>query len=90
MRELDELFAALGRSRFRSSFGLNAHDQAYLHAKGLPVIGDHPVFVAQHATACCCRSCLQKWHQIPAGRALSADEQTYVVNVLMHWLEKAY
>lgn len=116
MRELDELFAALARSRFRNSFRLNTHDNAYLHAKGLPVLGDHardfiakrlapaviandgkqtpyrghPVFVAQHATACCCRGCLQKWHQIPAGRALSADEQAYVVNVLMHWLEKVY
>ena len=25
----------------------------------------HPVFVAQHATTCCCRGCLEKWHQIP-------------------------
>ena len=30
----------------------------------------HPVFVAQHATATCCRSCLQRWHGIPKGREL--------------------
>ena len=41
MRQLDELFAALGRSRFRSSFQLNTHDRHYLHAKGLAVIQDH-------------------------------------------------
>jgi hypothetical protein len=31
----------------------------------------HPVFIAQHATATCCRGCLAKWHDIPAGRALT-------------------
>jgi hypothetical protein len=46
----------------------------------------HPVFVAQHATACCCRGCLEKWHRIPKGRALNVDEQTYILNVLKRWL----
>lgn len=48
----------------------------------------HPVFIAQHATATCCRSCLVKWHGIPAGRALSEDEQAYVVDVLMEWVRR--
>jgi hypothetical protein len=47
----------------------------------------HPVFVAQHATATCCRRCLAKWHGLPAGRALTEAEQAYVVAVLMRWLE---
>ena len=46
----------------------------------------HPVFVAQHATATCCRSCLQKWHEIPKGRQLSAEEQGYIVQVIGAWL----
>jgi hypothetical protein len=46
----------------------------------------HPVFVAQHATAACCRSCLAKWHGIPRGAPLSAGQQRYVVGVLEHWL----
>jgi hypothetical protein len=50
----------------------------------------HPVFIAQHATATCCRSCLAKWHGIPAGRALSEDEQAYVVDVLMEWVRRRY
>ena len=49
----------------------------------------HPVFVAQHATACCCRSCLEKWHRIPNGRSLSVDEQAYINNVLKYWLLEA-
>ncbi len=47
----------------------------------------HPVFVAQHATACCCRGCLEKWHRIPCGRALTPEEIDYVIRVLAHWLE---
>ncbi|MEQ1621338.1 MAG: DUF4186 domain-containing protein [Methylococcales bacterium] len=46
----------------------------------------HPVFVAQHATACCCRGCLEKWHRIPQGLALSQQEQAYVLQVLERWL----
>jgi len=46
----------------------------------------HPVFVAQHATATCCRGCLQKWHQIPKGRVLTPEEQQYIVEVIRAWL----
>lgn len=46
----------------------------------------HPVFVAQHATACCCRGCLEKWHRIPVGHALSEAEKAYIQAVLAHWL----
>ena len=47
----------------------------------------HPVFIAQHATACCCRGCLEKWHGIPKGRALTGEEQVYIVTVLERWLQ---
>lgn len=46
----------------------------------------HPVFVAQHATATCCRSCLEKWHGIPRERALYDAECQHVVAVLERWL----
>ena len=47
----------------------------------------HPVFIAQHATATCCRSCLAKWHGIAAGRRLTDAEQDHVVAALQRWLE---
>lgn len=50
----------------------------------------HPVFVAQHATATCCRTCLERWHGIPAGRALDADERRYVVEAICRWIVKEY
>ncbi|MCR4658064.1 MAG: ATP-dependent RecD-like DNA helicase [Lachnospiraceae bacterium] len=47
----------------------------------------HPVFIAQHATGTCCRSCLEKWHGIDPGRELSNAEREYVVDVIMKWID---
>jgi hypothetical protein len=48
---------------------------------------NHPIFIAQHATATCCRGCLQKWHQIPnKDHELSQQEKDYVLSVLERWL----
>lgn len=57
--------------------------------KQTPMRG-HPVFVAQHACACCCRGCLNKWYRVPQGRALTRMEQQKTVNLLMAWIEKEY
>jgi uncharacterized protein DUF4186 len=48
----------------------------------------HPVFVAQHATATCCRSCLEKWHRINTGAVLTTKEIDYIVGVVQAWLER--
>ena len=48
----------------------------------------HPVFLGQHATGTCCRGCLEKWHGIPKGRALSDEEQARIVDVLMQWIQR--
>lgn len=54
--------------------------------KQTPMRG-HPVFIAQHATACCCRSCIYKWHHIPMDRALTDLEQAYLINIIMTWIK---
>lgn len=33
------------------------------------------MFIAQHATGCCCRGCLERIHKIPKGKALSNEEK---------------
>ena len=112
MRDMDELFAALVRSRFRSRFRLRGKEAEYLRERGMETIleharqfvrdrladaepandgkqtpmRNHPVFIAQHATATCCRGCIEKWHRIPKGRALTEAEVAYVVAVIEHWL----
>ena len=55
--------------------------------KQTPMRG-HPVFIAQHATATCCRNCIQKWHGIGKGRALNDDEIEFVVGLVMGWLNE--
>lgn len=54
--------------------------------KQTPMRG-HLVFVAQHATATCCRTCLAKWHGIAAGQRLSSEDQGYILAVIKHWLD---
>ncbi len=55
--------------------------------KQTPMRG-HPVFIAQHACACCCRGCLNKWYRVPKGKQLSAADQQKIVNLLMAWIER--
>jgi len=112
MRDLDDLFAALARSKFRNGFKLGPKERAYLLEKTLPIILDHgrkflnerlasavphrdgrqtpirghPVFIAQHATAACCRGCLEKWHRIPRGQPLSDQQIEYLLEVIRRWL----
>ncbi len=47
----------------------------------------HPVFIAQHACACCCRGCLNKWYRVPKSTELSTQSQEKIVNLLMAWIE---
>ena len=47
---------------------------------------NHPVFIAQHANATCCRGCIQKWHGIEKGRALNVEEVDFVVALIMGWI----
>ena len=54
--------------------------------KQTPMHG-HPVFKAMHATACCCRGCMQKWYKVSPNRELTEDEQRRIVNLLMAWIE---
>jgi hypothetical protein len=113
MRDRDDLFAALAKSRFRRSFSLGPRERSYLAEKGRETVIDHarafvaqrlapaaplkdgrqtpfrghPVFIAQHATATCCRGCLEKWHRLPAGQPLTPEQQEYIVAVIAHWLD---
>jgi len=112
MRNLDELFERLSRSKFRIRFKLKPADIEYIGKKGMAAIErhardfitgrlaaaepkndgkqtlmrGHPVFIAQHATASCCRKCLFKWHGIARGKPLSNSEIDYIISVLMGWI----
>ena len=55
--------------------------------KQTPMRG-HPVFIAQHACACCCRGCLNKWYKVKKDLPLTEEQQKKIVNLLMAWIEK--
>ena len=57
--------------------------------KQTPMKG-HSVFIAQHATATCCRECIRKWHNVKPGVELTQIQQDYLVDVIMKWIKKEY
>ena len=93
-----QISAALSRSRFRSRFRLGLKDRQYICDRGWETMRRHaaelveerlaPAFIPNDATACCCRGCLEKWHKIPSGRALTAVEQEYIVGMLLFWMQR--
>ena len=111
---VDEAFAKLAKSKFRSRFRLSAADRKYIADKGMATIRSHaadfirtrlapanppndgrqtpmrghPVFKAQHATATCCRGCLEKWWKIPKGTEIPPERQSRIVDFLMTWIER--
>ena len=113
---MNDIFARLAKSKFRSSFHLKPRDIEYIERVGMAKIRSHaydfirarlapaepkndgkqtpmrghPIFIAQHACACCCRGCLEKWHKIPRGREMTDDEIEYVVGILMEWVKREY
>lgn len=55
--------------------------------KQTPMRG-HPVFIAQHATATCCRGCLNKWYRIEKEKDLSPRECDFIVAIIMAWIHQ--
>jgi hypothetical protein len=46
------------------------------------------LYYAQHATASCCRTCIEYWHGVPKGQPLSADEQGYLVDLMTLYINE--
>src|SRR5207253_1044036 len=48
----------------------------------------HILYYAQHATACCCRTCIAEWHGIPMGRVLEPDEIKYLTDLVCAYVDE--
>ena len=68
------------RDRVAPAGPINDDKQTLMH-------GPH-VFIAQHATATCCRGCIEKWHKFPQHRQLTQSEQKYLVSVIMERINR--
>lgn len=56
--------------------------------KQTPMKQVHPVFIAQHATATCCRGCIEKWHHIPKNKELNNKDIDFLVTLIITWIKK--
>jgi exodeoxyribonuclease V alpha subunit len=74
----------------------HAHDFIKMRLAPYPTKNDghqtptkgHPVFIAEHATATCCRGCLYKWYKIDKNHELTKEEQEFIVNIIMEWIKR--
>lgn len=55
--------------------------------KQTPMKG-HPAFIAQHATATCCRGCIEKWHKIKKGTKLTNNQKQFICDLIILWILK--
>ncbi|WP_158385659.1 DUF4186 family protein [Candidatus Nitrososphaera evergladensis] len=46
------------------------------------------IYYSQHATATCCRKCIEAWHGINRNHPLSDEEIQYLVGLMMYYVEK--
>ena len=87
---------AYARAKGRNTIDRHAHEMLskrvgpahpFKDGKQTPYRG-HPVFTAQHATATCCRGCIERWHHIPRSRALTDAEVDALARLVMAWVER--
>lgn len=46
------------------------------------------LYYAQHSVAACCRKCVEYWHGIPMGNALTDDEVQYLTQLVLLYVEQ--
>jgi len=72
--------------RIRSSVG--SADNPF-DGRQTPMEGSgNPIHYAQHATATCCRKCMEYWHGIPQGDDLAEEEIEYFAELVMMYLKE--
>lgn len=76
------LLAAAATQRLRSSV---AKAEPVRDGQQTPMNGN-VLYYAQHATACCCRTCMEYWHNIPKGRELTEAEIRYFTELMMRFV----
>ena len=72
--------------RIRTSVG-PPRSEIYRDGTQTPKIGN-VIHYAQHATATCCRKCIEAWHGIEREVPLSEDQIGYMTELVMHYVKK--
>lgn len=61
---------------------------AFMDGRQTPMGKDELVNYAQHATATCCRKCLEAWHNIPLKNTLTDAQLQFCVELVMKYINK--
>lgn len=77
------LYAGI-ESRLRSSVGKAT---PFRDGTQTPLSGN-AIYYAQHATAACCRTCIEYWHGLEKGRELTDDEIEYLAGLIRGFLDE--
>ncbi len=73
--------------RLQSSVGC-AGDKLYYDGRQTPLEQWNIIYFAQHATATCCRKCIQYWHGIPYDRDLTEEEIEYFKKLIIRYIDE--
>ncbi|WP_075336089.1 DUF4186 family protein [Archangium gephyra] len=79
-----QLLKEAAKARIVSSVGGAKHPR---EGRQTPFEGNI-LYYAQHAVAACCRKCIEYWHGIESGRALTEPEQDYLADLLMLYVKE--
>lgn len=63
---------------------------AFFDGRQTPFGGDNIINYAQHATATCCRKCLEVWYGIPKERELTEIQLDFFIEIIMQFIESKY
>ena len=61
---------------------------SYIDGRQTPMGKDEIVNYAQHATATCCRKCLEAWHNIPMESELTEKQLSFCTSLVMKYVEE--
>ena len=82
-----------GRARLREAVGARLRSSVGRPASRNPREGrqtpfeGNVIFYAQHATASCCRACMEYWHDIPKEQDLTEAELAYLGSLVWKYIE---
>lgn len=61
---------------------------AFIDGRQTPMGKDEIVNYAQHATATCCRKCLEAWHNIPMESTLTDQQMDFCTSLVMKFINE--
>ncbi len=74
------------KQRLKSSVGA-PRSELFRDGSQTPLSGN-TIYYAQHATATCCRRCIEAWHGLDREQPLSDEQLGYMTDLVMHYIKK--